>query len=480
MSQALSILVASFLATLESVSSPAQENESPEFEQIRLLERCGFLLMVESLLSTYGNESGMLEDLEAAVTALNEVTLMCIESVDEDKPSCCIKIECEEPEASAESSSTSERLVVTLLLRPASFAVIDRSKLHAKAKQRAADSEMQREELLVVRSASCSKDEQVSAYIDGFASLVPQAELETEYEEDSHPSHGLADAVTGSAELDLPPDSFVSLFHSLAGLEPEPEVSQSGPAPQPEAEAPAAERQASWVDRPCSRPCRCLYPCSTSVEMSGATGRAVAVPITAVLFTQGVNEQQTLAHKIEKKLTRLQDDINVASLQRLLKFHRRYLAISHTAAASGRTFAYCDPKWPAIESILEELGQRVYHADGLNSKQAEILSAASTLARRMGGARATHCKSGKDRTAMSVTLEQTAVVEEALAAGGAGLRQPGSTAQQVRDVMRSHGVRRENLRLNIGNDRYAFNEYQVPFLPEVYRPPQGTYGSNQT
>ena len=81
---------------------------------------------------------------------------------------------------------------------------------------------------------------------------------------------------------------------------------------------------------------------------------------------------------------------------------------------------------------------------------------------------------------MSVTLEQTAVVEEALAAGGAGLRQPGSTAQQVRDVMRSHGVRRENLRLNIGNDRYAFNEYQVPFLPEVYRPPQGTYGSNQT
>ena len=43
-------------------------------------------------------------------------------------------------------------------------------------------------------------------------------------------------------------------------------------------------------------------------------------------------------------------------------------------------------------------------------------------------------------------------------------------------VLRAHGVRRENVRLNTGKDIYAFNKAQVPFLPEEYRPPPGSHG----
>jgi hypothetical protein len=43
------------------------------------------------------------------------------------------------------------------------------------------------------------------------------------------------------------------------------------------------------------------------------------------------------------------------------------------------------------------------HAGG---KGGEFLQAAAALARAAGAGRATHCKSGKDRTAMSITLEQ--------------------------------------------------------------------------
>ena len=45
------------------------------------------------------------------------------------------------------------------------------------------------------------------------------------------------------------------------------------------------------------------------------------------------------------------------------------------------------------------------------------------------------------------------------------------------ELMRSHGVRREIVRCNVGSDRYAFSEIQLPFLPEEYRPPDGTYAS---
>ena len=45
-------------------------------------------------------------------------------------------------------------------------------------------------------------------------------------------------------------------------------------------------------------------------------------------------------------------------------------------------------------------------------------------------------------------------------------------------LLRAHGVRRRNLLLNTGQDKYAFNAVQVKSLPVCYRPPAGTYTGN--
>jgi hypothetical protein len=71
---------------------------------------------------------------------------------------------------------------------------------------------------------------------------------------------------------------------------------------------------------------------------------------------------------------------------------------------------------------------------------------------------------------MSITLE----AESALAQGPCA----GAPPRGLSQLFREYGVRRENVRLNTGSDRYAFNGLQHSLLPEEYQPPAGTYGKN--
>ena len=50
----------------------------------------------------------------------------------------------------------------------------------------------------------------------------------------------------------------------------------------------------------------------------------------------------------------------------------------------------------------------------------------------------------------------------------------------VANQMRIRGTRRANAWKNIGKDRYAFNALQNLLLPEMYRAPAGTGGSDVT
>ncbi len=52
-----------------------------------------------------------------------------------------------------------------------------------------------------------------------------------------------------------------------------------------------------------------------------------------------------------------------------------------------------------------------------------------------------------------------------------------STTQTL-DTLRARGTRRENVRRNTGDSRYAFNMLQVRTLPKLLRPPEGSFGSN--
>ncbi len=98
-------------------------------------------------------------------------------------------------------------------------------------------------------------------------------------------------------------------------------------------------------------------------------------------------------------------------------------------------------------------------------KHVAVLINASALCRELGGTIAILCKSGKDRTSMAVTLEQSKFLfEEVDALDGFS----------VCDLMRKYGSRRMNVYANTGQTKYAFNNLQVSILPYCYRPPPGS------
>ena len=77
------------------------------------------------------------------------------------------------------------------------------------------------------------------------------------------------------------------------------------------------------------------------------------------------------------------------------------------------------------------------------------------------------CKSAKDRTSMSVTAEQVALLRRRH-------ELPETEAQPLLDAMRRDGVRMQNTFKNVGKAGYAFNALQRLLLPASLRAPKDT------
>ena len=181
------------------------------------------------------------------------------------------------------------------------------------------------------------------------------------------------------------------------------------------------------------------------------------ISITAVMFTQGINEQQSYADILGNNT--LQDLINNKSFQQMRSYCLRYtenFGISNSKQTE---------KARKIGELLEHLRVQVSIR---KAKNTDILTLSQELSRVVDAGRITSCKSAKDRTAMSVTLEQAHIL----------LREYNMDPecfQKVLDDTRSHGTRIRNTEKNIGIPQYAFNSIQVLALPKNYRPPEGTY-----
>lgn len=120
--------------------------------------------------------------------------------------------------------------------------------------------------------------------------------------------------------------------------------------------------------------------------------------------------------------------------------------------------------------MLEQFNHAVL--ESVNSpyeKHMDLLVKGSELIRSMTGILCILCKSGKDRTSMSVTLDQARFLTERLGV---------INGFEATRLFRYHGVRRLNVHANTGQSMYAFNAIQRRALPFCLRPPSGSHSGN--
>lgn len=189
---------------------------------------------------------------------------------------------------------------------------------------------------------------------------------------------------------------------------------------------------------------------------TAAAAKQATFTLIPLLFTMGINETQAIAEAMSVKHRSIQQACNVASLQTL----QAYMAAAGTTMAGTDLFA--------LQQELLLLRQDVLHPAG---KQPRVLHTAASIVRGLGGARATCCKSGKDRTGMASTLELADYLRSRHDISKTEAVPAEQAEYSMLDLLRACGVRRDICQRNVGRAVYAFNALQLKFTSRLYRAP---------
>ncbi|KAL3660904.1 hypothetical protein V7S43_013921 [Phytophthora oleae] len=186
-----------------------------------------------------------------------------------------------------------------------------------------------------------------------------------------------------------------------------------------------------------------------------------AIKLHSVMFTQGINEMQSVAnHYLNSSL---QDELNFESVQMLQRYFRVYQTQVSAGGGDDKKRDADLAELAELQAEIEALTDRLnIRTENVQKKLVNILIASSDICRRLGAGRTTCCKSGKDRTAMSVTLETSRLLVDHFHV---------KQGVHLCNAMRERGVRRVNVLANTGKTKFAFNSFQLKYIPDCYKPP---------
>nr|CCA25452.1 type I inositol3 putative [Albugo laibachii Nc14] len=508
--QAIAALVTAFTRKLDfAVQVSTQSIGRRILDQF---EKVGFLFDVESLLSTHGNEAGMLEDMAAAVNELRNVQFVLVEEQHEalkgldqhnaptshhDRPlTMQTQLHSCEVAPAASTSSTNAATTATTSVTNTATTSDSRHSFHPDSEATFYSGNTD------INTDTCSSmlntfyDQAGVTRVDVFSSIEKalqkypnhpfwQASNENRHScssDDSSRSGSNGQRRSNNRTVEsFGIDRATSMLSSgqkfLHSFFRKSKQLRTGPRAREEGDFGCIPMSQVWnqlfhrIFRYTHLVIRVTLR-TAHVPLSRSLCDGAMIRVCPVLFSQGINEKQTIANSTKPSTRQLQDVINTASLRSLRSYCGRYNSFFARMQASVNTQAVDGmPSRELIEKTLAELENLICLSHQTRKKRPEILQLSSDLVRLIGGGRVTCCKSAKDRTGMSVTLEQGRILV-------ANHQLPESKKAEIVAVMRSEGVRIENCWKNTGRRMYAFNAIQRSLLPEEYRCPPQTGGSN--
>ena len=195
------------------------------------------------------------------------------------------------------------------------------------------------------------------------------------------------------------------------------------------------------------------------------------INVYPVLIQQGINEFQTISNLTSSK-SKIQNKVNKTAVDT----YREYM---EEIEKYQTDIGLDQPEIDVARQLFNDFATVVEH-ESPRKKNVEIIQCAQRVTRALRGGRGICCKSAKDRTSMSLTLEQAQLMFnneaetriEEFDRSASKLTMDDRTALSVANITREYGVRIMNSKKNVGKKKFAFNSIQRKRLPKLYRPPR--------
>jgi len=429
--QALSALVLSFSARIEVLGG-----RSETF--LKQLEAVGYLFQVESLVSTHGDEQGMLDDFIEAMKELGKFTFRLSELGGRN----------------VESDLWKKRENLTQI-RGRMAATTESSDKYKKLEE-----------------AAKILEEHITSSMEGTEEQWYYCDDENNVQGPfpaSHMRSWYPDYLDDNVRI-LKEGESGELWMTIGER-----FAHCGPFPSPSLAAVRVGKglQEVSIERGPNEECvvTMKIPPSLWLRLPESLKNGQTIPVFPVLIQQGINEFQSIAN-ITGSRSKLQNVVN----SRAVETYRHYMA----KVEEHKEKIGLDPTESQVSQQLFGDLETVVKNENPRSKNVEIIQAAQRLTRSLKGGRGICCKSAKDRTSMSMTLEQaqllfnneaeTRIEEKDKSAARLSIED--RTALYTANVLREFGIRIMNAKKNIGKKKFAFNSIQRKRLPKQYRPPR--------